>query len=109
MADQLLEIAKHFDPSLELKYNKFYIGLAKHGQPSNFVIFRPTKGFIRFEPRLKRSPEIQDRLENAGLDVMDYDSRWGRYRIRLQPGEIEKNKEVLTEIIKEAYEMLSKE
>jgi hypothetical protein len=27
----------------------------------------------------------------------------------LQPGEIEKNKEVLTEIIKEAYEMLSEE
>jgi len=109
MADQLLEIAKQFDSSLELKYNKFYIGLAKHGQPSNFVIFRPKKGFIRFEPRLKNSPEIQDRLENAGLDVMDYDSRWGRYRIRLQPGEIEKNKEVLTEIIKEAYEMLSEE
>jgi hypothetical protein len=40
---------------------------------------------------------------------MDYDSRWGRYRIRLQPGEIEKNKEVFTEIIKEAYEMLSEE
>jgi hypothetical protein len=40
---------------------------------------------------------------------MDYDSRWGRYQIRLQPGEIEKNKEVFTEIIKEAYEMLNEE
>ena len=28
MADELLEIARQFDPSLELKYNKFYIGLA---------------------------------------------------------------------------------
>lgn len=109
MADQLLEIAKQFNDSLELKYNKFYIGLAKHGQPSNFIIFRPKKGFIRFEPRLKNSPEIQERLENAGLDVMDYDTRWGRYRIRLQPGEIEKNKEVLTEVIKEAYETSSEE
>lgn len=104
MADQLLEIARQFDPSLDLKYNKFYIGLAKHGQPSNFIIFRPKKGFIRFEPRLKDSPETQERLENAGLEVMDYDTRWGRYRIRLQPGEIEKNKEVLTEIVREAYE-----
>ena len=104
MADQLLEIARQFDHSLDLKYNKFYIGLAKHGQPSNFIIFRPKKGFIRFEPRLKDSPETQERLENAGLEVMDYDTRWGRYRIRLQPGEIEKNKEVLTEIVREAYE-----
>ncbi len=109
MADQLLEIAKQFDAALELKYNKFYIGLAKHGQPSNFIIFRPKKGFIRFEPRLKNSAKIQERLENAGLDVMDYDTRRGRYRIRLQPGEIEKNKEVLTEVIKEAYETSTEE
>lgn len=109
MADQLLEIARQFDAALELKYNKFYIGLAKHGQPNNFMIFRPKKGFIRFEPRLRNMPEIQERLENAGLDVMDYDARWGRYRIRLQPGEIEKNKEVLTEVIKEAYENSSEE
>jgi len=35
---------------------------------------------------------------------MDYDSRWGRYRIRLQPEDVEKNREVLTAVIKEAYE-----
>jgi len=109
MADQLLEIAKQFDAALELKYKKFYIGLAKNERPSNFIIFRPKKGFIRFEPRLKNSPEIQERLENAGLDIIDYDARWGRYRIRLQPGEIEKNKEVLTEVIKQAHETSSEE
>lgn len=103
MADQLLEIAKTHDPVLELKYNKFYIGLAKDGQPFNFVIFRPKKGFIRFEPRLKNSQDTQERLESAGLDVMDYDKRWGRYRIRLQPGDIEKHEEILKEVVAEAY------
>jgi len=103
LADQLLDIAKSHDPALELKYNKFYIGLAKNGQPCNFVVFRPKKGFMRFEPRLKNSPETQERFESAGLDVMDYDSRWGRYRIRLQPGDIEKFKDVLTQVIAEAY------
>ncbi len=104
MADELLEIARQFDPSLELKYNKFYIGLAKQGQPKNFIIFRPKKGFIRFEPRLSNSQETQERLERSGLDIMDYDIRWGRYRIRLQPGEIKKNKDVLAEVVKEAFE-----
>ncbi len=103
LADQLLELAKLHDPKLELKYNKFYIGVARDGQASNFVIFRPKKGFMRFEPRLKESQEMQDRLEAAGLDVMDYDKRWGRYKIRLQPSDFEKNRKILEEIISEAY------
>ena len=39
------------------------------------------------------SPEMQEQYENAGLDLMDYDKRWRRYWIRLQPSDIEKNKE----------------
>lgn len=104
MADQLLEIAKRFDPLLELKYNKFYIGLVRNGIPRNFIIFRPKKDFIRFEPKLKNSPEAREILEKSGLDIMDYDSRWGRYRIRLQQADIENNQEVITQIIKMAYE-----
>ena len=103
MADQLLGFAKQHDASLELKYNKFYIGLARNGEPRNFMVFRPKKEFIRFEVRLKNTPETQERLDSAGLDVMDYDSRWGYYRIRLQPGEIDKHKAILAEIIAEAY------
>jgi hypothetical protein len=37
LADELLAIAREIDPSLELKYNKFYIGLSKGGQPFNFL------------------------------------------------------------------------
>jgi len=103
LADQMLTLARHHDPELELKYNKFYIGLAKNGQPCNFAVFRPKKGFIRFEPRLKNLPETQENLESAGLDVMDYDSRWGRYRIRLQPGDVEKHKAILSSVIADAY------
>lgn len=103
MADQLLGIAKLHDPTLELKYNKFYIGLARNGQPCNFAVFRPKKEFIRFEVRLKNSAETQERLESAGLDVMDYDNRWGYYRIRLQSGDLDKHKKILSEVIAEAY------
>ena len=109
MADQLLQIAKTHDPALELKYNKFYIGLAKNGRPSIFVTFRPKKGFMRFEPRLPDLPERQAQFENAGLDVIGYDKRWGRYRIRLQPSDIEKNRKILEEIISEAYANANKE
>ena len=83
MADEMLEVVRDLDPDLEFKYNKFYIGLAKGGQPNNFVIFRPKKDWLRLEVRLDRSDETQAQLDGSGLDVMDYDSRWGRYRIRL--------------------------
>jgi hypothetical protein len=103
MVDELLEIIKTIDHGLELKYNKFYIGLAKEGKPSNFVIFRPKKNFLRLEPRLGRSDEMQERLDKEGLDVMDYEDRWGRYRIRLSKGDTKKHAEFLTKLLAEAY------
>lgn len=109
IADELLDLVRIHDKSLELKYNKFYIGLAKDGHPSNFVTFRPKKGFLRFEPRLKSTSETQEFLESAGLDVMDYDSRWGRYRIRLQPGDVEKNRKTLSEVIDRTFAESNKE
>lgn len=104
MADQMLQLAKECDGTLELKYNKFYIGLAKDNQPRNFVIMRPKKTFIRFEPRLKQADPTTEWLEEAGLDVMEYDKRWGRYRIRLRPGEIETKKEMLSQVVRQAFE-----
>ncbi len=40
LADQLLIVLKELDPSLELNYNKLYMGLSRDGQPYNFVTFR---------------------------------------------------------------------
>lgn len=104
ITDSLLRLVNEFAPDLTLKYNKFYIGLAsKSGQPNNFVIFRPKKDWVRFEPRIDRSEEVQAKLETAGIDVMEYDSRWGRYRIRLGKGDVEKHKSLLIELMKMAY------
>jgi hypothetical protein len=72
-------MVRDLDPGLELKYNKFYIGLARSGQPDNFVTFTPKKDWVRLEARLERSDETQAELEQAGLDLMDYDSRGGQY------------------------------
>jgi hypothetical protein len=101
--DQLFTIVKSIDPALELKYNKFYIGLGKQGVSSLFTLFRPRKAFVRIEPKLPRSPELDEKMDAAGLDVMDYDARWGRYRINLQTEDVEKHKELLQEITRLAY------
>jgi hypothetical protein len=104
LMDEVLELVREISPGLEPKYNKFYVGLAKGGQPNNFVIFRPKKRWLGVEVRLQRSDEVAHRLDESGLEVMDYDSRWGRYRIRLAKGDPEKHKEMLRSLLAQAYQ-----
>lgn len=109
IADERVENARNTDKDLEMNYTKFYIGLAKGGQPRNFVIFRPKKRFLVFEPRLKRTPETQENPELAGLDLSDYDIRTGRYRIKLQPDEVETYHKELTKVVSQAFAESNKE
>lgn len=102
LADKLLNIIKEFDGEYELKYNKFYIGLAKNGQPNNFVVFRPKKTKTTMEIKLEQSEELDKIMENAGLDLMDYNSRWGVYRIRISNRDLIENKELITKLLKRA-------
>jgi hypothetical protein len=103
-ADEILEMLKEYDDQLTFKYNKFYIGLARNGQPDNFVIFRPKKEWLRLEPRLEQSDELETGMEEEGLDLMGYDTNRGRYRIRLTKGEAEKHEAFLRDLLREAYE-----
>lgn len=103
LADEMLDLLKSFAPELELKYNKFYIGLAKDGQPNNFVIFYAKKNSFRAEIRLAASPEIDQQLESAGIEVMDYDARSGRYRVRLTKSDIKKHSDLLLKLLKMSY------
>jgi predicted transport protein len=103
MTDEMLGVVRALDPDLELKYNKFYIGLAKNGKPNNFAIFRPKRDWLRLEIWLDRSDEMQAQLDKEGLDVMDYDSRWGRYRIRLAAGDTTKHKDFLATLLAKAF------
>ena len=104
LADRMLEMIHSFAPGFELKYKKHYIGLARSGQPSNFVIFKARKKNMTAEVRLKQSDEVQQRLDEANLDLMDYDKRDRRYRIRLKESDVEGNSEFLTQLMKESLD-----
>ncbi len=105
LADELLKLIKEFDNGYELKYNKFYIGLAKNGQPDNFVVFRPKKTNTTMELKLEQSEEVDELIEGAGLDLMEYNNRWGRYRIRVSDKDLIKSKELITKLLKMASGM----
>jgi hypothetical protein len=102
IVEQILELITSILPGYSLKYNKFYIGLEVNGQIDNFVIFRAKRNFTRMEVRLAQDEDFESFLEIAGLNFMDYDKRDGRYRIKLKPGEVEKHKDSLIKVIREA-------
>jgi predicted transport protein len=104
MADELLAVINEFSGGYELKYNKFYIGLAKDGQPKNFVVFRPRKSGITLEIKIPYSEEVQKKIEENGLDDMGYLKRWGVYRLRLNKEDIKNKAEILKELFHQAYE-----
>lgn len=104
MADQLLELINGFCEGYELKYNKFYIGLAKDGKPNNFATFRPRRTTLSLEIKLPFSEEVQKVIDENELDDMGYLKRWGLYRLRLSRGDIDTKRDILKDLLKRAYE-----
>jgi len=105
IVDEVLSIITDILPGYELKYNKFYIGLAQNGSTDNFIIFRVKKSFMRMEIRLERSDELERKAEDKGLDLLDYDKRNGRYRIKLSMSDIKKNRDFIVYLIRESKDI----
>ena len=103
LSDEILELCKAFDPSLELKYNKPYIGFTRGGLAFNFATCTPKKSAMNLTLKLPRDESIDAKLEKSGLELLEY-ARWGAYRIKLEPQDIENHKPLLKELLKSAYE-----
>jgi hypothetical protein len=103
MADKILELLKTISVDFELKYTKNYIGVAENNHVNNFVRLIPQKNGMKFEPRIMKAEELDKKIETSGLDLIDYNNRRSRYRIRLNKNDIENNTELLFELLKLAY------
>lgn len=104
LVDDCLAILREVDPGLDLKYNKYYIGLTSNGLPFNFVIFRAKRNFIRAEAKLPDLGDWQARLEDAGLTVLPGGRQYGRLHFQLHKNDIEKNHDLLKELFTESYQ-----
>jgi predicted transport protein len=104
LADKVLQLAKELDPELELKYKKFYIGLSRQGQAYNFISFRPKKQFLVWEVKIIKSEDADAIIEQAELETLEYNDRWGIYRIRLKAPDIDRHQETLRQLMKMAHD-----
>jgi hypothetical protein len=103
LADQLLGIVREFDPELQLKYNRSYLGLMKNDRANNFVEFTPRRRTIVIGPRLDQSEEIDRRIEADGLEP-SYDKAWKRYRITITKDQFEPHRGLLRDLMKLALD-----
>lgn len=103
LADEVLKICKAFDASLELKYNKHYIGFARSGIAFNFGSCHPRKTAMNLSLKIPRSDEIDQKLEQSRLELLEY-ARWGAYRLKLDAQSIVGQRELIESLLRQAYE-----
>jgi len=102
LVDDFLMIAKQFDPKLELKYNKNYIGVGRDGAAFNFLVFRPKRSHLNLEIKLPQTSDVDAKIDQAGLDALQYNSRWGYYRLRVSANDLKND--VLRDLMRLAYD-----
>ena len=101
LADKLLDLIREFEESVELKYNKFYIGLVKEGRPFNFVTFQPRKKHLILRVMMPKSEDLDERIDGAGIDTLDH--RRGTYRLRIAEDDLTSKSDFIREIMGMAH------
>lgn len=109
IVDSLHELLKSHDPEYELNYTKFYIGLARSGVVNNFLQFRPKQNFLKLTFKCAQDADFEKTLEDAGIDLAGYDPKWHEYTIRIAPKDFQHHKELLSGIVKRAFDYANEE
>jgi hypothetical protein len=100
LADDILALVNSVLPGHDLKYNKHYIGLARAGVVDNFVTLRARKEHVIAEFKIPSSEELSARLNSSGLDLLDYDKRWNRYRVRVTSTDLVSHRSLLESLLR---------
>ncbi len=104
VTDELVKIIQETDPGVAPKYNKHYIGLAHGGVADNYATFVPRKKppiLVQF--KIARSDELDRRLDDAGIEVLDYRSQYGQYRIRVDREDLDLRNDLLRDLAQMAH------
>jgi len=104
IVDGIFEDLGDLVTGFDLKYNKFYIGIAKDGAAKNYISFRPKKQFVYLYIKGKEDNEISNKLDDAGVDYL-YENRYKQYRIKYESlSAYEKNRDLITDLVRTAKE-----
>jgi hypothetical protein len=100
--EAMLELVNEVTPGMTLKYTRYYVGLARNGIADLYLLFRPRKDYLITEFRIPRSEEIAALLDDSGMQTLEYDKRFSKYKIRLTAPEVSKHRQLLLDLIRRA-------
>lgn len=106
--DILQTVVRQVEPKATLKYNKHYIGIGVDGAAMNFVTFVPRKAHVIMSIKLPKEQETDSAISDAGLELMAYDAGFKYYRVHINPGLDDKQRQTLTTLAKQARQRFSK-
>jgi hypothetical protein len=100
IADKFLALTKSAmkDETLELKYNKHYVGIARSGVADNFVYFEPKKVALNANFKIPYSDELKAQIEDK-LDFISYNRRYNVWRVRITEEDLSNNAEIIETLI----------
>lgn len=105
IVDKLVQMVGKVEQGALPRYNKHYIGLEFNGQARNFVSFGPRKSsYVLTEFRISHDLDLTALLDNSGLETVEYDTRYGRYRVRVFQSDFDVHSDILLELIRRARE-----
>ncbi len=90
LVDRLVEMIQNVVQGIMPKFNKHYIGLAMPGSAAqNFVTFVPRKTHLIVNFRIAQDDELSSWLSESNLNLLNYEKRWGYYRIKVRQSDLE--------------------
>ena len=100
--DRVFQDVSDITTGYELKYNKFYVGIAKDGVANNFISFRPKKQFFYLCIKLDEDDEITKQLDDKGFDA-SFVGRYKQYQVRIDSyTKFEKNQDFIRSLVQAA-------
>jgi hypothetical protein len=102
VADGMLHLVNQVTPGMTLKYNKYYIGLARDGVADNFLTFRARREHLIAEFRIPRSEEVSALIADSGIDSLAFNKRYSQYRMRLTSKDVVVHQDLLLDLIRRA-------
>lgn len=103
LVDQSVAIIKEFAPAIELNYKHRYVGLTINSQSSNFVLFYPSRNYVRISVRIDKDQDVwKAKFTEVGVPVVDIANK---RRVYLQPSaeQLMEYRSLMREFFRAAY------
>lgn len=102
LADSLFEVVKTVEPTAQMNYNKYYIGISIGGISNNFIYFELKKAFVKMFFKGVTDPEAVKRLEDLGIDA-EARPRWNLMFAKFNAEPSGEQLEALADVAKTAH------